>query len=171
MGSLSQITIPTAEVLLPGGGDQSLTVRGVSPEDITSIYLVHALAVDRVFARFKDAGEMPSIDEAIKTLVADAPDLAAAIIAAANDEPDEVDAARKLPAITQITALFEITRLTFDSWAEVKKILEMFADAMEKVNREVFSTGMPPIADLLKSDGATPSVNGSGTSEDTSVSS
>jgi len=51
------------------------------------------------------------------------PDLAAAVIALASDEPDAVDVVRSLPLPVQLDALIAVGKLTFTDEGAVPKFL------------------------------------------------
>ncbi len=131
MAHLSALVVRTTEVAVPGG-DASITLRGLSANDIAVLMNEHLpeilLAVGTV--REKAASGM-SADEmklVIETLLSVAPDLVAHIIARASfRDPDPAGArivAREAPAIFQINALIAVFELTMHSEAEVKKLIE-----------------------------------------------
>lgn len=166
MGSLATVSIPEVEVPLPGGGD-SLTVRGLTSEDIATLYRGHAEPLEEVFQRFTKEQRVPDMAEIVQIAVNEFPIFASTAIAIANDEPDLADVAAKLPAVTQVKSLIEIIGLTFESWAEVKKILDIVADKLEEARMEGLWSDTLPIGSKEKNDGSTASEPGSGASEET----
>lgn len=123
MGSLADIAIPTEEVEVAKG--VTLTVRGLSFLDVSTIFKDHAAVLDKLYREHViERREMPPADQLAKALMTEAPDVVAHIIARANDEPDEYAKVSKLPGITQVNALLAIAALTFHSEEEVKKLLE-----------------------------------------------
>lgn len=123
MGSLSEVIIPVEDVPISGG--QTLTVRGLAYLDFGIIYEKHTTSAEeiaKIFVETKD-GEMPPFDAIVKKLVTEFPEVAAEVIAIANDEPENITTARRLPAVVQTRALLAVTRLTLHSRAEVKKIV------------------------------------------------
>ena len=123
MGSLNDIAIPTAEVIVSPG--VTITVRGLAFYDVSTILKDHAGVLDKLYREhIVERHEVPPADQLARALMTEAPDVAAQIIASANDAPEAVDKVRKLPGITQVNALLEIARLTFHSEDEVKKLLE-----------------------------------------------
>ena len=123
MGSLADIAIPTEEVEFAKG--VTLTVRGLSFLDVSTIFKDHAAVLDKLYREHViERREMPPADQLAKALMTEAPDVVAHIIARANDEPELFEKVSKLPGITQINALLAVARLTFHSEDEVKKLLE-----------------------------------------------
>ena len=134
MSSLSDIRLPTAEI--PVGGDQSLTVRGLSFSDLSDIWRDNADVLDKLYREhIVEREEMPPADELAKAVLAEAPRIVALIVAHANDEPEQSDVVSKLPGVTQIGALVEVARLTFHSEAEIKKLMETVTQGATTLNR------------------------------------
>lgn len=123
MGSLADIAIPTEEVEVAKG--VTITVRGLSFLDVSTIFRDHAAVLDKLYREHViERHEMPPADQLAKALMTEAPDVVAHIIARANDEPELFEKVSKLPGITQVNALLAVARLTFHSEDEVKKLLE-----------------------------------------------
>lgn len=133
---LGDIEIPRAEVPLPGS-EHTLTVRGLSPVDIGTIYTACRDSVEDLFKTFRESGEQ-GLESVAREVVENHTGLAGWVIAVANDSPEEAVKAASLPTVTQLQAIQEIVRLTLASTADVKKILsallrgaEAAADLME----------------------------------------
>ena len=75
--------------------------------------------VGQVIAK-QDAENMGSLASVLAQTV---PDLAAAVIALASDEPDAVDVVRSLPLPVQLDALIAVGKLTFTDEGAVPKFL------------------------------------------------
>ena len=116
LATLSAYAPEYADVSLPKGG--VLRVRGVSLNDIELLLRAHLNAVETLFALVQGAKVGPEAGDAsarfILSLVQDAPDFAAQIIALAADEPDQAATVKRLPFPTIVDALTKIGRLTFE---------------------------------------------------------
>lgn len=97
---LKELVIESREVALPGG--QSLTVHGLTLEDITNLLGAFKNEISQIFNGGMDVPDMTSR----------APLFTATLIAVGAGEPDAVEQARKLPLGTQMIALEEIWNLT-----------------------------------------------------------
>ena len=130
MGSLSQVVIPVEDVPISDG--QTLTVRGLSYTDFSEVYVAHAAAAEEIAKMFTETkeGEFPPFEDIVKKLITEFSDVAAEIIAIANDEPGQVAVAYRLPAVVQTRALLAVIRLTLHSQAEVKKIVQEITQGM-----------------------------------------
>lgn len=139
MGSLADVVIPTIEVPLSDGGEQTLTVRGLAYEDFRIVLVEHSDALEGLFQIFikAKADTLPGFDSIVEHLMVKAPELAAKFIAIANDAPELVGVARKLPALVQTKCLISIAQLTLHSTAEVKKIVETLVTGMENLNEGI----------------------------------
>lgn len=128
---LDELNIPTAVVPMPGGVG-SLTVRGISVEDIESIMTTHGAQIKEAFLKYvAEKGQvLPTPSEMVRIL-REVPQISAAIIALANDRPDQIAKAAKLSIGTQTMALMEIVKMTFESVEQVKKIVENAILGME----------------------------------------
>ena len=143
MGSLTDYTIPTDEVPVPGS-DFTITVRGLSVEDCSGLIRVHGDQLSAVYdTEIAGYGDMPPITDIAKALFTMAPDAVAEIIALANDSPKTASAVRKMPVPVQIDALSRIAVLTFHSEAQVKKLLETVITGSNLMTRMVMTLGSP----------------------------
>ena len=175
MASLADIYIPTSEVPIPGS-DSALTVRGLALEDLYRAHEEYPDTIEGLFAWYTDRADSSAIADVVRHVFAQAPEFSAFLIALSNNAPDDVALARKLPTMVQIQALVEITRLTFHSMAEVKKILEDLTGGLAQMTTTVeqrtsmLSNGTPPAAESENPNSLPLFVNGSGDSENMSAS-
>lgn len=137
MGKLSTFTPITKEVDV--AGDQTITVRGLSITDIGRIIHAHADTLDSLYQEHivGASEDTPEVDTLIKALMTEAPRAVAAIIAAANDEPDSIDVVLSMPGIDQVKLLIAVAELTFHSEEELKKIAESLIRGMSAVTNVV----------------------------------
>lgn len=123
---LKGYTLPTQEIELPGG--DKFTVRGLSLPDIITVVQNYAEPVQSLFAKYTGTSATDlALDDlgAIGTNILNAaPELAAAIISMAADEPGEAGTVGKLPFPVQIEALEAVGKLTFDTAGGPKKVVE-----------------------------------------------
>lgn len=118
------------------GAGVSLSIRGLSLNDISNLIKLHAGDLDGVFDLYSQASESGRDFDGIvfanylMQLISSAPGLVSSIIATAADEPDQVDNAALLPLPVQYDIMQKIFGLTFSDIATLKKI---FADVMTKV--------------------------------------
>lgn len=115
--ALTDIVVDEREIRHRG---KCFTVRGLNFEDVSKLMFAMPDKVNDLVERFGDIredSEPEKLDQAVKnigfTLVREMPDLTARIIAAAADEPDGFEAARKLPVTVQLEALMSVGELTF----------------------------------------------------------
>ena len=160
MGKLSEISIPTREVPIPGSG-AAITLRGLSTDDLEQVFEAHGPQLTGIFKDWvKTKGlTMPEPGELIALLRKEVPAVLALMIALANDEPHSVGTVRKLPGATQVSAAVEVMKLTFHSVAELKKILEAMVLGMEGLSELVTDAtapmnGAPALGALDTSDGS-----------------
>jgi hypothetical protein len=143
MGSLTDFVVPTSEVAVPGS-DTSITVRGLSVEDVAGLIRVHGEELNRVYEiNIQGQDDLPPAMEIAKALMVTAPLAVAEIIALANDSPKSFSIVRKLPAPVQIEALTQIAVLTFHSEAEVKKLVETVISGSSLMTRMLTTLGSP----------------------------
>ncbi len=138
MGQLSRINIPKKTVQVAGSED-TFDVRGLNFIDIDAIWVSFKDEIEVLFAEFAEKDHDPAMPEIVQTVMRQAPDLAAKIVAVACDDPDEVATAKLLPAVTQVQALMGIVTLTVDSADTLKKILDDLTQGLERAN-EVLET-------------------------------
>lgn len=119
--ALTDFVLPTEEVSFPGG---SFAVRGLSLEDITVLLTTHGPVMEQFFKKYSGSPEESSPMEIGMSLVAQAPTVAAQIIALAADEPEKADVIRKMNLAVQQKALEKIAKLTFDASGGPGKFVE-----------------------------------------------
>lgn len=98
-------------------GKALASVRGLNLEDVTVLMRQHLDELRQVYSLVgANSGKLlPGDTEAtILKLISDTPALAAKIIAIASDEPDQIEAARRLSMPLQMKILLEVARLTFE---------------------------------------------------------
>lgn len=124
---LSGIAIASRSIKVPGG--DTFAVRGLSLSDLTALYHGHSGDMGLWFERFiggsDDSGT--AMGDAIASIIASAPNLAARAIAlgAGDSSDDGAAAAGGFPLGTQIEALSAIGDLTFTEDMPPKKVFEI----------------------------------------------
>jgi hypothetical protein len=113
-------------------GKTTLTVRGLSIQDVSSLMSVHLVDLESLVDMYENSnGEGISaigLGKFVLNIVKDAPALTAHIIALAADEPNMVDKAAKIKFFDQIKLVKEIGRLSFDDVAGLKKFVAELTD-------------------------------------------
>lgn len=109
--ALGDLVFPTTTINV---GDSSFTVRGLTFADVTRMIDAHRQDLETLVNRGMalSTGSQTSFEQWLP-LIQTMPDLAAKIIACASDEPEAVEAARRLPLPVQLDALIAIGNLTF----------------------------------------------------------
>ncbi len=167
MAGLTKALIQEREIHTSGG---TFTVGGLDSEAIFGLFQRRRDEIGAFYARIIGAaqgGVAITLDQAnslASGLIADAPEIAAEIIAMASGEPDDeyVAIARALPFPTQIAALEAIADLTFTSEMPPKKVLETVVKMLNGM------TGA--LADLSASKGSSGvSVKGSASAGPTAI--
>ena len=136
--ALVDIKVPTEDVAVPGG---SLTVRGLSLNDLTVLLSGFRTELERIFAHMEKMGSvsMEGMAEIADTLLLKSPTLVAhAILLAADEEitSEAVKQALKLSIGVQTDAIEKIGRLTFEGSGGVKK----FLGTLVKISKGVAAT-------------------------------
>ena len=122
--SLRAFTPPSAEIM--HGDKVAFTVRGLSLADLSHIMRAHMPDIQIVVAmwqQYQAAGPDADIYPVLTTLAADAPVLAAHLIACCAGDPEAHEFAKQLPIPLQIEALSQIFRLTFEEYGGLEKTL------------------------------------------------
>tara|TARA_R110000796_G_scaffold41118_6_gene101512 strand:- start:5312 stop:5755 length:444 start_codon:yes stop_codon:yes gene_type:complete len=137
MGKLSTFTPVTEEVEVSGG--QTITVRGLSVTDLGRIIHTHADTLDSLYQEHivGSGDDTPEVDTLVKALMTEAPTAVAAMIAAANDEPEAIGVVMAMPGMDQIKLLIAVAQLTFHSEQELKKVAESLIRGMTAVTNVV----------------------------------
>ena len=100
--------------------------------------------MEPLYTEFK-TGKAKDLQSIAVHLVRSAPYVVAGIISIANDAPDELEKAKRLPTMVQVRAVTEILKLTCNSVAEVKKMLADVLEGLESTNEILTTTqGMLP---------------------------
>lgn len=126
--SLRTFTPPSAEIM--HGDKPAFTVRGLSLADLSHLMRTHMPDIQVIVALWRDfqaAGSDGDIFPVIAALAADAPILAAHVIACCAGEPDAHENAKQLPIPLQIEALTQIFRLTFEEYGGLEKTVAALA--------------------------------------------
>ncbi len=134
MGKLSSYKPQTTDVEV--GGDQTITVRGLSITDIAGIMQEHATTLDSLYQQHivsPQESAPPEINVLMRALMTEAPDAAASIIAYAAGEPEQAQTVSEMPGLDQIKLLMAISALTFHSEDELKKVMEGLIVAMQAI--------------------------------------
>lgn len=134
---LKDLELPKSDVQI--SDNAKIVVRGLSSSDFSKLINKFGPTLVSLFDTLKDRFDGGDIDgEDIATVaqlaLQAAPDLVAEVIALAADEPDQVEAAKRLRVSVQIEALEKILNLTFTSEAEVKKSVEIVTGWLQKIN-------------------------------------
>lgn len=130
------------------GGE--FAVRGLSLNDIVSVFGTHRQAIEDLFNRIfvVDGGkvgmaEEVDVDMIIATVVGEAPLVAASIIATAADSTDDEGfaVALRLPGPVQIAALMAVAELTFTTEMPPKKVLEIVIQLATGAQKSLLGLG------------------------------
>lgn len=134
----------------------SLSVRALGLTDIRDLISNHLVALDELFARVTQSQQnvfaSPNVDDGltgnmlIKTLITDAPDIAARIICLANDEADVDSAmagAMSLPLPVQMETLITIGNLTFADYGGPKKFVETVVTMIQAMRTAMPGSTLP----------------------------
>lgn len=113
---------------------QSVEIRGLSLFDITTLIRTHLGDMNAVFALYKqDATDGSALADSVifaMKLVQTAPDLVAAIIVQACDEPstpETVEHVQRLPLGLQVELIRKIMDITFEEAGGAKKLFDSLA--------------------------------------------
>lgn len=120
---------------IPLQGNDPLSIRGLSLEDISALVQHHLPDIEALFELFERAGSME--DDAFRQIVVaavnEAPGFVANVIAMASDEPDAAENAQELPGPVQVQALLKIGDLTFKDVGGIKKGMEDIAALLSRL--------------------------------------
>ena len=137
---LKDLVIPTETIKTSGG---EFTVRGLSFTDILQLAGKYFPIMSELFDQFAGAS-IDNISEAQKrgiaaTLVREAPDAVAEVIALASGEMDAetIAIAKSLTGPTQIEALNKIGRLTFVSEDDLGKAVAAVVQMMQGAGKTI----------------------------------
>lgn len=132
MASLLDFNFVTEDVLV---GGQSLTVRGISFDDVSLLISRHREALETAISSVAQAGG--DTGAILAPLIQQLPELAAQVIACATDAPELAEKARKLPVTAQLDVLLAVGRLTFEEAGGVKKFAEQLADLFRGIKQSL----------------------------------
>lgn len=123
---------------IPLQGNEPLSIRGLSLEDISRLINHHLPDIEAIFDLFQKA-DIQSLDDSkferlVKSVVAEAPGLAANLIALACDEPDAAENAAFIPFPVQVEAIKKIGDLTFVDVGGWGKGMESIAALLRQTN-------------------------------------
>lgn len=122
---LRDIKIPRTTVKYAG---TDLQLRGISFSDVMEVANTYGPQAAMVFGKLQSGQSLESADvrAIIGSLAKEVPEMVAALIALATDEytEDTVAIAMKIPFNVQIECLEAIFHRTFESEADVKKLVE-----------------------------------------------
>lgn len=119
--SLANYEPETTTVDLPGRGG-SLTIRGLSFQDLTALIRDHRETIEKLFNDYSD--EETNAQSLLTRLLTNSPEFCAQVIALSADSPEHVEKARRLPVTVQLDALIAVGKMTFEEAGGVKKFLE-----------------------------------------------
>lgn len=132
------------EMSISGG---SLSLRGLSLEDVSSLVNHHLRDLEAIFNLFTNGGierlDDIQFERLAMSIVQEAPGLAANLIAIASDEPEEAKQAAKLTFPVQIAALTTIGDMTFREVGGWGKGLEGIAALLGRMNLKTKLTKIP----------------------------
>jgi hypothetical protein len=134
MAGLKGIVLARETVPVPGGG--SVDVRGLSYSDIRSVFELFPQAASKFFDIVSDQGAGTAVNNAgiAVALMKELPEVAAALIAHASDEPESLAVALTLPIPVQTDLLVAIGKLTFATEGGAKKFLQTVTSLFNSVN-------------------------------------
>jgi hypothetical protein len=142
--ALSDYEPARAQVEFKGG---SFFVRGLALDDVTALMKSFSSDLEGmigIYARGVNNDQtVAAMTQYAIALAKEAPGLVANVIARASDEPDAVDNARRLSMATQVQALKEIGRLTFEEAGGPKKFFESLNGLLTMVAPTATKTGSP----------------------------
>jgi hypothetical protein len=139
---LSELNFASETISTPGG---DFVVRGLSFLDVMDLVEAHGPALAGAFTRISESQET-SLEVVVGMagkLAKGMPDLAAAVIAAGAGEPGAIDVAVRLPFPIQVEALEKIGRLTFQTEADVKNLVETAIRMMQGAAGTIQSLRQP----------------------------
>lgn len=145
MKRLSDVVIATRSV--PVGPDQSFDVRGINVMDITALFFEHGPEMTASFNKLmamKSEGDgmkftFDVVKQFLTDLIKECPNLIAAAIAEANDDPAGWTVVRRLPAQAQLDAIMAVTALSIESDAQLKKLVETASSILEGIGNGMIS--------------------------------
>jgi hypothetical protein len=136
---LAQFEPETKTLPLPGGGDNSVTLRGLSLDDLTALVSARMSELKTFYELYErsrlEIFATKRTDAFILMLVGRVPDLVAEVISMASTEakdPAAREQARRLPFAFQAECLSEITRMTLVDAGGLGNLSAMLASLMKQ---------------------------------------
>lgn len=128
---LGQLPLLTVGVTI---GDHTFQFKGISTADLAVLLPKYGAEIAVLFGSVVGNKRMDEIDIAatMKTVLTDAPELVAEVIALSSGDhsPEGIAAARNLTVLKQIEILEAVYQATFTSESEVKKVREVIQKAV-----------------------------------------
>lgn len=118
------------------GKDKSLTVRGLSSEDLTYAIRRHKDQLNQLFAFVEGNLDEASVTALGAELLDKFPDVIALLITLATDRNvSDVQQVRRLPAPVQLKLMMAIYRLTIEDTGGLQDFLELVFGLLRKINQ------------------------------------
>lgn len=112
----------------------SFEIRGLNTDDFTFMIATNLDRIADALAKYQESGDTiwreGGLDDFVKSLIRELPELVAEVISTAADEPTLIDKARKLPFGVQMTALVEIMGMTLEEAGGVKNLFATLANLL-----------------------------------------
>lgn len=142
---MAKFTLKKAVIRVTEDEGNSFEVRGLSPNDITQLLMLHRPVMEQLFNQYaaRDADSLTveeiadSGAEIAMGMLEQAPALVAHVIALAADDVDAFDDYTVLPVGIQVDAISEIGRMTFETAGGAKKLLDLVRGLMQAKARSV----------------------------------
>lgn len=118
------------------GKEKSLTVRGLSSEDLTYAIRTHKDALNKMFSFAEEGLEGNSLVALGAELLENFPEVVALLIALASDMKPEMSAqVRKLAAPIQLKLMMAVYRLTIEDTGGLQDFLGLVFGLLQKANQ------------------------------------
>ena len=118
--------------------EQSFDVRGLSFADILSVFQKNTVQTRALFREvvggLSESGlTADSIMAVASKAATEVPEVVAALVAHAADQPENADTVLRLPMLVQLNAIEKVIALTFTSEAELEKLVEIVTSVAGKL--------------------------------------
>lgn len=118
------------------GKEKSLTVRGLSSEDLTIAIRQHKESLDKMFAFAEGAVSDASLPALGAELLEKFPEVVALLITLAADmDQSEVSTIRKLPAPVQLKLMLAVYQLTVEDTGGLQDFLALVFGLLKRINQ------------------------------------
>lgn len=122
-------------------GNTSISVRGLSLVDVSSLMRTHLSDLESVIELYEKSAQTEGLSSIALgkfaiALVKDAPGLVAHMIALAADEPSMAEKAARIKMLDQIKLIKAIGALTFEEVGGVKKLMGEFTEMLQRMRPE-----------------------------------